>query len=69
MPLRYLDWVEENRRKVSEATNGRCGYIHVPDIGARGINEFAKAFYAQVDKEALIVDSRWNSGGYFPSFL
>lgn len=69
MRLRYLDWVEENRRKVSEATNGRCGYIHVPDIGARGINEFAKAFYAQVDKEALIVDSRWNSGGYFPSFF
>jgi tricorn protease len=69
MSLRYLDWVESNRRKVSEATNGRCGYIHVPDVGFRGINEFAKAFYAQTDKEALIVDSRWNGGGYFPSFF
>jgi len=69
MPLRYLDWTEENRRKVSEATNGRCGYIRVPDVGARGIEEFAKAFYAQTDKEAVIVDTRWNGGGYFPSFF
>jgi tricorn protease len=69
MPLRYFDWVEENRRKVSKATGGRCGYIHVPDTGGRGINEFSKAFYAQTDKEALIVDSRWNAGGYFPSFF
>jgi len=69
MPLRYLDWVEENRRKVSEATGGRCGYIHVPDVNVRGINEFAKAFYAQIDKQCLIVDSRWNGGGYFPSFF
>lgn len=69
MPLRYLDWVEKNRRKVSEATNERCGYIHVPDVGARGINEFAKAFYAQIDKQCLIIDSRWNGGGYFPSFF
>lgn len=69
MPLRYLEWVERNRRSVSEATNGRCGYLHVPDIGSRGINEFAKGFYSQTDKEALIVDARWNGGGYFPSFF
>ncbi len=69
MSLRYIDWVEENRRKVSAATGGRCGYVHVPDVGARGINEFAKAFYAQIDKQCLIVDSRWNGGGYFPSFF
>ncbi len=69
MPLRYLEWVEENRRKVSLATNGRCGYMHVPDVRARGINEFAAGFYAQIDKQCLIVDSRWNSGGYFPSFF
>lgn len=68
MPLRYLEWVEENRRRISEATNERCGYIHVPDVGGRGINEFAKSFYAQSDKQCLIVDSRWNGGGYFPSF-
>jgi tricorn protease len=69
MALRYFDWVTENRRRVSAATNGRCGYIHVPDVGGRGINEFARGFYAQIDKEALIVDARWNSGGYFPSFF
>jgi tricorn protease len=69
MPLRYLNWIEENRRKVSLATGGRCGYMHVPDIGGRGINEFAKGFYAQIDKQCLIIDSRWNSGGYFPSFF
>ena len=67
--LRYLDWVETNRRKVAEATDGRCAYIHVPDTQVPGINAFFKAFYAQTDKDALIVDARYNSGGFIPDFL
>jgi tricorn protease len=61
--LIYLDWVNGNRRKVSEATNGRVGYIHIPDMGAAGIREFIKWFYPQIRKEALIVDVRANGGG------
>jgi tricorn protease len=67
--LRYLDWMETNRRKVAEATGGRCGYMHVPDTAIPGITEFAKAFYAQLDKDALIIDERWNGGGFIPDFF
>ena len=61
--LIYLDWVEKNREKVSKATNGRVGYLHVPDMGATGIREFIKWYYPQLKKEALIVDVRANGGG------
>ena len=61
--LIYLDWVAANRRRVSEMTNGRVGYIHVPDMGAAGIREFIKWYYPQLDKEGLVVDVRANGGG------
>ena len=61
--LIYLDWVEKNREKVSKATNGRVGYLHVPDMGANGIREFIKWYYPQLRKEGLIVDVRANGGG------
>jgi len=61
--LYYFDWVRENIRKVSEATNGEVGYIHIPDMGVEGLNEFAKYFYPQLDKKALIIDDRGNGGG------
>jgi len=61
--LYYFDWVRENIRKVNEATNGEVGYIHIPDMGVEGLNEFAKYFYSQLDKKALIIDNRGNGGG------
>ena len=61
--LIYMDWVDGNREKVSKATNGRVGYLHVPDMGASGIREFIKWYYPQLRKEALIVDVRANGGG------
>jgi tricorn protease len=61
--LIYLDWVNTNRRKVSEMTGGRVGYIHIPDMGAAGIREFIKWYYGQIKKEGLIVDVRANGGG------
>ncbi len=62
-PLHYLDWVLGNIGKVSKATDGRVGYVHVPDMGVPGLNEFAKFYYPQLDKQALIVDVRGNGGG------
>jgi tricorn protease len=62
-PLLYFEWVERNLEKVEAATDGRVGYIHVPDMGVAGLNEFAKYFYPQFRKEALIVDVRGNGGG------
>ncbi|HET9528280.1 MAG TPA: S41 family peptidase, partial [Pyrinomonadaceae bacterium] len=61
--LIYLDWVDSNREKVSQATGGRVGYLHVPDMGASGIREFIKWYYPQLRKEGLIVDVRANGGG------
>jgi tricorn protease len=61
--LYYYNWVRDNIAKVTKATNGRVGYVHVPDMGAPGLNEFSKYFYPQANKEALIVDVRSNGGG------
>ena len=61
--LVYLDWTQGNRRRVSEMTNGRVAYLHVPDMGANGIREFIKWYYPQLDKEGLVVDVRANGGG------
>jgi tricorn protease len=67
--LIYLDWVTHNRDAVSKATNGRVGYIHIPDMGADGIREFIKYYYPQIRKEALIVDVRGNGGGNISQML
>lgn len=61
--LIYLDWINANRERVSRMTNGRVGYIHIPDMGAAGIREFIKWYYPQLDKEGLVVDVRANGGG------
>lgn len=67
--VRYLDWINENRRKVEQATGGRIGYMHVPDTAIQGIIAFDKAFNAQLDKDGIIVDERYNAGGNIPDFL
>lgn len=61
--LVYLDFVQTARRRVSELSGGRVGYIHIPDMGANGIREFIKWYYGQTDKEGLIADVRANGGG------
>ena len=61
--LYYFNWVQRNIELVNEATNGRVGYIHIPDMGPGGLNEFVKHFYPQLRKEALIIDVRGNGGG------
>lgn len=61
--LYYYNWVQGNIKKVSDATNGEVGYIHIPDMSAEGLNEFVKHFYPQLSKRALIIDDRGNGGG------
>lgn len=61
--LYYTDWVQTNIKKVNEATDGKVGYLHIPDMGAGGLNEFVEHFYPQLRKKALIVDVRGNGGG------
>ena len=67
--LRYLNRVEANREKVDAITDGRVGYLHIPDMSAAGIQEFIKWFYGQVRKEGLIIDVRGNGGGNVSQML
>ena len=62
-PLKHYNWVQDNIKKVDQASNGRIGYIYIPDMGPEGLNEFARYFYPQLDKEGLIIDDRANGGG------
>jgi len=68
-PLRYRDWVEQNRRYVHEMTHGQVGYIHVPDMSAEGYAEFHRYFLAEFDYAGLIVDVRFNGGGHVSALL
>jgi tricorn protease len=67
--LLYLAWVNENRARVDRASQGRLGYIHIPDMGEAGIREFIKWWYPQVRKEGLVVDVRDNGGGNISELL
>ena len=64
--LRHLEWIERNRRRVEEATNGRVGYIYVPSTGVDGQTELERQFMAQFTKPGLIIDERFNDGGQIP---
>ncbi|WP_188649263.1 S41 family peptidase [Yeosuana aromativorans] len=64
--LRHLAWIENNRKRVDEATNGKIGYVYVRSTGIDGQNELVRQFYAQMNKEGLIIDERFNSGGQIP---
>ncbi len=63
-PLYYKQWVQTNVDMVSKKTNGEVGYIHIPDMGQGGLNEFTKQYFPQLKKKALIVDVRGNGGGF-----
>jgi tricorn protease len=62
--LRHLAWIEDNRRKVDQVTNGRVAYVHMPDTAFGGYASFNRYFFAQIGKEALIIDERFNHGGF-----
>jgi tricorn protease len=62
-PLEHYAWVMKNIRTVEKLSGGRVGYIYIPDMGAEGLSEWARYYYPQLDKEALIVDDRANGGG------
>ncbi|MFA6956884.1 MAG: PDZ domain-containing protein [Thermoanaerobaculia bacterium] len=64
--LRYLDWTRSRREMVEKASGGRIGYIHLPNTAVEGNRELFKYFYPQAGKEALIIDDRYNGGGFIP---
>lgn len=68
-PAWYRDWVESNRETVHARTDGRVGYVHIPNMGPEGYAEFHRSYLAEVDRDGLIVDVRFNSGGHVSQLL
>ena len=62
-PLLHYEWVTNNIKTVEEKSGGKVGYIYIPDMSQEGLSEFARYYYPQLDKEALIIDDRSNGGG------
>ncbi|HZB89506.1 MAG TPA: PDZ domain-containing protein [Terracidiphilus sp.] len=67
--LRNIDWVEGNRRKVDELSGGKVAYVYMPNTGGAGYSSFNRYFYAQLDKQALVLDERWNEGGFIADYI
>ena len=67
--LRHLAWIENNRRRVDEATGGRVAYVYVPNTAGEGFNSFNRYFFAQVGKQAAIIDERYNEGGQLADYI
>jgi len=67
--LRNYAWIEDNRRRVDELTGGRVAYVYLPDTYAGGYTNFNRYYFAQVDKEAAIIDERYNGGGSIADYI
>jgi tricorn protease len=65
--LRYVAWVTRTARS-GQSHRRRIAYIHVPDTAVSGMREFTRQYYPQIDKSGIIVDERWNGGGFIPDF-
>lgn len=67
--LRYNDWVVQKAHYTDSVSNGRIGYVHIPDMGGEGLKQFASTYFPQIRKEGLIVDVRWNGGGFVSQLI
>ncbi len=67
--LHLLHWIKNNRREVAKLSGGKIGYVYLNDMEATGLHEFVRQFYSQIDKPGLILDDRWNLGGFIDTIL
>ncbi len=67
--LRNIDWVQRNQRKVNELTGGKVAYVYMPNTGGAGYDSFNRYFYSQLDKQALVLDERYNEGGFIADYV
>ncbi len=67
--LRHWAWVEDNRKKVDELSNGRVAYIYMPDTSLDGFMNFNRYYFSQLDKEAVVLDERYNGGGSVADYV
>ncbi|MGB6975438.1 MAG: PDZ domain-containing protein [Terracidiphilus sp.] len=67
--LRNIDWVEANRRLVDKLSDGKVAYVYMPNTAGAGYNSFNRYFYSQLNKQALVLDERWNEGGDIADYI
>ena len=67
--MRHRNWVEDNLRKVDQLSGGRIAYVYLPDTATGGFTSFNRYFFAQVGKEGVIMDDRFNSGGQAADYI
>jgi tricorn protease len=67
--LRNWDWIESNRKKVDELSDGKIGYVYLPNTASGGFTYFNRMFFAQIDKRAMIIDERRNGGGQAANYI
>lgn len=67
--LRHWAWVEDNRRKVNELSGGKAAYVYMPDTAMYGYLNFNRYYFSQLDKDALVLDERYNGGGYVADYV
>ncbi len=67
--LRHLAWVEDNRRKVDQLSNGKLAYVHLPDTALGGFTNFNRYFFAQIGRQGAVIDERYNHGGEIADYV
>ncbi|WP_297926895.1 S41 family peptidase [Metallibacterium sp.] len=67
--LHLLHWINNNRREVNKLSDGKIGYVYLNDMEATGLHEFVRQYYSQLNKPGLIIDDRWNLGGFIDTIL
>ena len=67
--LRNIDWIESNRRLVDKLSGGKVAYIYMPNTGGAGYDNFNRYFYSQIDRDGVVLDERWNTGGFIADYV
>jgi tricorn protease len=67
--LRHIDWIESNRRKVDQLSDGKLAYVYLPNTGAEGFTNFNRYYLAQTQKQGAIIDERFNAGGQVADYI
>lgn len=67
--LRSIEWIESNRRKVDELSNGKLAYVYVPNTGGGGFTSFNRYYFSQQDKKGVVIDERNNGGGSAADYM
>lgn len=67
--LRNLSWIEDNRRRVDRLSGGKLGYVYLPNTGGGGFTAFNRYYFAQTDRQGMVIDDRWNGGGQAADYM